>query len=725
MLSKWKIDNFGWASIAVVLILLALSLWTIEAKDGLRDYQYREEAWITFVRFFGSGALVMALLALYLGRKYRELLIERNIVMPRLENALRDSEASYRLILDNSQEIIYRIQLTPEIRFEFINKAVYRLLGYEPAEFYADPLILLKIVHPSDDTPLSSFSEVTGQIQQIATQRWKKKDGSYIWFESRRVPIYDDKKRLVAMHGLCFDVTERHRMQLTLEEERGRLATTIQVLIEAVITTDHTGKITLVNPAGVALLGRRAESLIGQMAQEVVSLESVKVSQDIHPVDAIIKETGAVADDNDLLHRFDHTTRSVLWSASPVINSEGKLESVVLVILDCTERTRVIEQEQRSKNLDSLGILAGGIAHHFNNLHSVVLGNVALARAAVGESSPATPPLIDAEASILQARELTKKLLTFSKGGEPISKPLDLLPILQAVTRDEVTSAQIKVEWQLPSTLFHVLADPVQITEAVRQLVRNAVEAMPQGGTLRLQIYNPTDALPNSLALMESDLQCLVIEDTGVGIAKEHHGKVFDPYFTTKSPKSGLGLSIAHSIVEQHHGSLTVQSLIGVGTKVIVQLPTAKNVAPSENDQDFSSTPSSLFSGKRVLVVDDEASILRISASMLTHLGCQTSIACEGRAALDLYAQARQQGQPYDAVIMDLTMPGGMGGSETIEHLRKIDPEVCAIVSSGYSDDPIMANYQRYGFRAMVPKPYRLNELQAVLGQVWAEPKAS
>nr|MDJ0780994.1 ATP-binding protein [Desulfosarcinaceae bacterium] len=327
---------------------------------------------------------------------------------------------------------------------------------------------------------------------------------------------------------------------------------------------------------------------------------------------------------------------------------------------------------------------------------------------------PVIPWLEKMENASLQAKGLTQQLLTFSRGGEPVKKVVSLAETLQNTISFSLRGSNVVSNMEIDDNLPPVEVDEGQIGQVVHNLILNANQAMPDGGVIHVRLT--AEALPglNSLKLPAGDYLRLTIADQGCGIPREHVSKIFDPYFTTKSEGSGLGLTAAYAIIKKHQGSLSVTSTPGKGTRFHVHLPVSRGA-----EQRRVSVDPAIASGKgRVLLMDDEYFIRDMAQLMISKLGYHISVVENGHQACNVYQKSLDNGTPFDIVILDLTIPGGMGGRETLAQLKQIDPEVKAVVSSGYSNDPIMANFIEYGFVDIVTKPYSLEDMSRVLQRV-------
>ncbi|MBX3751861.1 MAG: response regulator, partial [Opitutaceae bacterium] len=394
----------------------------------------------------------------------------------------------------------------------------------------------------------------------------------------------------------------------------------------------------------------------------------------------------------------------------------------VLVVRDVTEHARLESDLRRASNLESIGILAGGIAHDFNNILAIIMGNLTLAL--LDEQVKASGGkrwLLEAERGAARARDLTQQLLTFAKGGEPVRTNVQLPELVREAAEFALHGSSARCEFAIPEGLPTADVDKAQIGQVVQNLVLNAVQAMPAGGVIRIAMGNVTLAEDEHPPLAAGDYLRLSIADTGRGIHPDHLPRIFEPYFTTKSAGVGLGLATVYSIVRKHRGHIMVESELDAGTTFHLWLPAA---AEAEAPRRPNPAPFAEAMQGRVLFMDDEEPIRLMAAVLLGRLGLDPTIAEDGAEAVRQFRQAHGEGRPFDAVVMDLTVPGGVGGLEALREMQTIDPDVRAIVSSGYSSDPVLANFRAHGFRGMVAKPYRITALAAALRAVMDEDKA-
>ena len=372
----------------------------------------------------------------------------------------------------------------------------------------------------------------------------------------------------------------------------------------------------------------------------------------------------------------------------------------------------------KAQKLESIGILAGGLAHDFNNILTAILGNVSLSKNTSNPGDVLYRRLSDAEKAALRAKDLTKQLLTFSRGGAPVKRVISIIEIIKESADLVLRGSDVRCNYFMADDIRPVEADGGQISQVIHNIILNADQAMPHGGTINIRCENVTVGSGDPIPLKSGKYIRISIEDSGIGIQEEYIPKIFDPYFTTKQKGSGLGLATAYSIVKRHDGLITVESKLGVGTTFNIYLPaTAKKVVLRSEDKSFP-----VFGKGKILIMDDEEIVRKVAGEMLSYLGYRVEFAAEGREAIEQYKKARDTGNPYNLLIMDLTIPGGMGGMEALKELLKIDPDVRAVVTSGYSNNPIISEYKRYGFKGFITKPYNVIELSKIIHGIINKP---
>ena len=417
---------------------------------------------------------------------------------------------------------------------------------------------------------------------------------------------------------------------------------------------------------------------------------------------------------------------STVWAevrARLLLDENGQPLGFAGVTRDITERRKIAQEKQRletqllrSQKMDAIGTLAGGIAHDFNNLLTSILGNITLIAHIMKLPPLGETYLTRAEQATWRAKDLTQQLLAFAKGGDPIKHLISIKDLIVESSGFALSGSSVLCEQNLPKDLWPIEADPGQISQVAHNIMINAVQAMPTGGRLTIQAKNMwINKLDNPLpiSLPPGPYVQITISDEGIGIDKDQLEKIFDPYFSTKTDGQGLGLASVYAIIQKHGGHISVESQVNVGTTFSLFFPACASGAKPIK---LGTAPLQHGRGT-ILIMDDEEPIRLLAKEMLSHCGYQCELAKNGHEAIALFQQAIKKGTPFSAVVLDLTVPGGLGGKDTILRLREIDPQVVAFVSSGYSNDPIMANYHTYGFQGVITKPYSLIGLSTILHQ--------
>jgi two-component system, cell cycle sensor histidine kinase and response regulator CckA len=398
---------------------------------------------------------------------------------------------------------------------------------------------------------------------------------------------------------------------------------------------------------------------------------------------------------------------------SAVRDAAGTGLGVLSVIHDVTEQRQREREQLRAEKLESLGTLAGGIAHDFNNSLAAITGCLSLATGRARHDPEVRDLLVSAMDAAFRATTLTKQLLTFSKGGVPVKACVHVGGLVKRVADFWVRGSNARCEVEVAADLWPVEVDSGQLEQVIGNLVINAKQAMPNGGTVVVRASNVV-LTDNQAPSVERRYVCISVHDTGMGIPAENLRRIYDPYFSTKDGGTGLGLATAYSVVRKHEGFIECESALGQGSTFRVHLP-ASDLEPVSTSAVVRSAPPGRG---RILVMDDDDLVRELAAQLLSEAGYETVGVASGAAALSAYEEARAEGKPFAAALMDLTVPGGDGGKETVRKLLAVDPAAKAIVVSGYSDDPVLANYQAYGFAAGLAKPYRLEELLHIVASV-------
>ena len=510
----------------------------------------------------------------------------------------------------------------------------------------------------------------------------------------------------------------RTRAQEAVAEREAHVRLLLESTAEAIYGISPDGLCTFCNPACARMLGYSApEELIGRNMHALVhhsAADGGKVLEEDCRIYRTLRDRKGYHSDDELLWRADGTRFPVeIWSYPMFRDGQGA--GAVVTFVDLTERRRLEGELLTMRKLESLGVLAGGIAHDFNNLLMGILGNISLAREVIHDPVEATELLGEAEQATLRTRSLTQQLLTFSRGGTPVKKVITVRAIVEESSRFALSGSSVRAEHDFAPDLWAVEADGGQLGQVVHNLVINAVQAMPRGGLIRISCANVELADGQVPSLPAGPYVRLEVTDQGSGIPPEHLPRIFDPYFTTRAGGHGLGLASVYSITHKHGGHVTVTSRQGEGTTFDVYLPAATRAAAPE-PRAAQAAPAARERG-HVLVMDDEPAVRKVAMVILARLGFEVEGAADGGEAVARVRAASERGQRFDLLLMDLTVPGGMGGAEAMKQIRAIDPGVVGVATSGYSNDPVMASFGDYGFAGTVAKPYTVADLtQAISG---------
>ncbi len=634
------------------------------------------------------------------------------------EQALREEKNFASKLLDTVDALV--LVLDREGRIVRFNRACERMTGYSFAEVENRYVWDLFILPEESDGVRGVFRNLrAGMFPNRHTNYWRIRDGSrrLISWSNTAVANNDGTVEYVVPTGL--DITEQRRAEDALAAETERLAVTLRSIGDGVITTDTDGKVVLLNQVGEELTGWSREEAAGRPIEEVFHIIHEGTRKRLHtPVDEVIRtgKTAELANHTVLVSR-NGREHLIADSAAPIRNAAGAILGAVLVFRDMTEKHMLEQEVLKSQRMESLGVLAGGIAHDYNNLLMAILGNVNLAATLLkqGDVARAHERLSDAEKASVRAKDLTRQLLTFSKGGAPVKKITSAADLVREAISLAVRGTPARSDVTIPSDLWPIEADEGQISQVLHNLLINAVQAIgTSGGTIFLNCRNVSAGEGGAKLPSPRPYVMISIRDTGCGIRPEDRARIFDPYFTTKKKGIGLGLATSYSIVKRHEGLVTVESEVGKGAEFCVYLPAyrgaSERMAPVEERH--------VAGCGRVLVMDDEEIVRSATGAMLQNLGYTVETARDGAEAVQRYAAARSAGAAFDVVIMDATVPGGMGGRDAMRALLKIDPQARVVLTSGYTSDALLVEHREHGFADVIQKPYTAEELGGVIKRV-------
>jgi len=633
------------------------------------------------------------------------------------EDALRENEAFLRQIIDANPNCIYVKDLFG--RYVLVNTAIADLYDISPEEMIGrsdTELAQLHSLTPEEAEFFEAYDRAAireNQAKLIPRKTFTRRDGSQRWFRGMKVPlVYHGRPD--HMLGISVDITDLVNAEEDLRVTSQQLQTLFDSLDEMYFSLDvKDHKLLQISPACEKIfeLPQRAFFENPEVWQSFVHPDDAHQMTDI-PSELM---AGHVVEREVRITPPDGKTRWIALKIKPAMDEQGEIIRHDGIIADITERKRMETELLKVQKLESIGILAGGIAHDFNNLITAILGNISLAASEARATNQweMLELLEESQKASLRARDLTKQLLTFSKGGAPVKQIISIGTLLEETTTFALRGSHVRCQFAINPALWPVNADEGQLSQVVHNLVINAQQAMPNGGTITLKAENLV-VPANTSTLPGGNYVKITIADNGIGIPPEHLSKVFDPYFTTKQKGSGLGLATVYSIIKRHDGQISLDSSLGQGSTFDIFLPASSSDAPQTQRINTEITAGQ----GRILIMDDEESVRALAARILTRAGYEVEVAEDGAEAIEKYRIALESGQPFAAVILDLTVPGGMGGEQALTQLSKIDPYIKAIVSSGYSTGNAMTEYKKQGFCDIAPKPYDMAQLSEVVSRV-------
>ena len=645
------------------------------------------------------------------------------------ENALRETEERYRLLIETMNEGLGMVD-SKGIR-TFVNRKFCEMTGYPKEEL---------IGYPAAKLYVEEENQKIFQEQRIKREKGEDdpyeivithKDGNKIQVLVSPKPVYDKDGQYVGSIAIFTDITDRKKAEEKLRESEQRLHRVIEgsPIPTFVIGRDH--RVIYWNRALEELSGLRAEEIVGTKEQwrafyneERPCLADLLVDQALESIpqwylDKYTKSrlVDEAYEATDFFPELGENGKWLHFTAAVIRDTHGNLVGAIETLDDVTDRRRAEDELLRVNKLESLGIFASGIAHDFNNLVSVMLRNIFAAKLSLGDEQQEAlgEGLEIAEKVGHQAKELAHRLITFAKGGEPLRKIASISKLLMNSVDLPLSGSNVICEFSLPDDLWPVEMDDVQIRQVIHNILTNAREAMHDVGIATIHAENVSISAGNGLPLKEGNYVKWFVRDHGIGISKEDLPKIFDPYFTTKPAGTargmGLGLAISYSIIKKHDGFITVESEPGIGSTFIVYLPASPKLDPLRKG-----VAEGMIARKgKILVIHDDEAVRNSTGIVLNYLGYEVEYAQSGSEAVDLYKMAAEKGYPFYAVVLDLNVPDGMGGKRTLKELLTIDPHVKAILSCGYSDDPLVSKFEENEFCWKVDVPYDIEKMKAIL----------
>jgi PAS domain S-box-containing protein len=620
----------------------------------------------------------------------------------RAEEQLRQSEERYKNLFQLAPDSIFTIDTKG--RITSANPATLNLTGFSEDELVGKHFSKLPTARLRDIPKYVKMLVplLKGKIPESFEAAFNTKDGEQRWGEVH-INLMKSMGKIQGVQAITRDITDRKRAEEALKEREQRYRELADSITDVFFAMDKELRYTYWNKASETLTGVTSEKALGKQIYDVFP-----DSADTRKAEATYREVLRTKAPRFFKAQYTLESRKYIFEISAYPSADG----IAVFSKDITEHEQLETERQWIEKLESIGTLAGGIAHDFNNYLTGIIGNISLAKRYVKPEGKAIERLEEAEKASIKARDLTQQLLTFSRGGAPVKTVISIQKLIRESAGFALRGSRVKPEFSLPPDLRAVEADEGQIHQVISNIVINADQAMPRGGIINIGAKNLAIKSSRVLPLRAGEYVHITVKDSGVGIPGEHLDRIFEPFFTTKQKGSGLGLTTAYSIVKNHDGYIKVESRPGTGTTVHIYLPVSRKPTLAEEGVVMETT---LHGQGRILVMDDEEIIREMLGKMLSLAGYEVELTQDGAEAIDRYSEAKEAKRPFDAVIMDLTVPGGMGGKEAISRLLEIDPDARVIVSSGYATDSIMSEYKKFGFKAVVTKPYSVAQIEKTL----------
>ncbi|WP_051617111.1 PAS domain-containing hybrid sensor histidine kinase/response regulator [Desulfonatronovibrio hydrogenovorans] len=612
-----------------------------------------------------------------------------------------DELTRFRTLLDNINDLIILIDVPTGLIID-VNKATASLLDFESAQILGEPLSRFMDHHEAEK--ISNFFKQKKICSQLIRTH-------LITRKHKTIPVEINCKIVrIKPNGygvlIARNITDQEKARQEIELQRTLFRQLFDNSPKAIALCDEHFSAVDINKSFTHLFGYTISDLAGQ------DLDDFILPPDLNYEKQLISDSVSRGETISLETRR-HTSTGQILDVEIIcfpVSFGGQFQGLFTTFSDQTEKIRAEQDMARQQKLESISLLAGGIAHDFNNILSAILGNISLSRIQIAKNDSVQESLQRIENASIRAKDLTQQLLTFAKGGEPIKKTLNLGQLLKETVNFALSGSASKVSFSIAPGLNPIFADQGQISQVIQNLAMNADQAMPDGGVFKVDAKNIHLGPGNPFSLPPGNYVRLRFKDNGIGIRKQDLTKIFDPYFTTKQKGHGLGLAVVYSIIKKHGGYIQVDSAIGEGSEftIILQASTEK---PCTNKVELGQARA----GARVLLMDDETDILEVTSEYLASMGYSVTSVQNGQEAIDAHLESVKKNHPFDVIVADLTIPGGMGGKQTVQKLKQIDPRLRAIVSSGYANDPVMSDYKAHGFSAGIVKPYRIEELDQLI----------
>jgi PAS domain S-box-containing protein len=636
-----------------------------------------------------------------------------------IEKKLRQSEENFRTL---AETVSAGLVILKNEKFCYANQYFLEVSGYTLDELCS--MNYLEIVNEEymELIRQRQINRLKGMpVERDIEYKAITKNGKELWVhQSGGLIKYEGETATLAT---IWDISEQKNIEQALADEKERLDVTLSSIGDSVISADIDLKIITINKAAETLTGYTKEEAIGRPLNDICRIVNETTHKCIDNIfSGMVRKNGIVNHKKHvIIQAMDGSEYRVDMSASPINSDNNSVIGMVLVLRDISERQKLETELFKARKLESLGVLAGGIAHDFNNILTGIITNLFMAKISMPIENESYKMIVDAEKACFRASRLTKQLLTFSRGGAPVKEVASVKELIEETVGFCLAGSNADYRLEIPDDLPAATIDKGQIDQVLNNLLINALQAMPAGGTITVTaesvFINDED-----IAIAEHSFSSLTrgnyikvsIKDEGVGISPKDMEKIFDPYYTTKPQGTGLGLTTSYSIIKNHNGVITVESKPGKGSVFSFFLPALEVSLEIGNIDEKNIEPK----GGSILIMDDDEAVRTVVTQLLSRFGYKVCCACTGNEAIEQYKSAMRENSPFDVVLMDLTIPGGIGGKEVVKILQEVDPGIKAIVSSGYSNDPVMANFSDYGFCGVIVKPFNIDDFVKVVDNV-------
>ncbi len=639
---------------------------------------------------------------------------EKVDVLNKTKSALKSSHCMIANLIDNISGTAYRYKNDRIFSIDYISDRCHTLTGYNPTDLIDNNNVCYKdLIHPEDLKFV--FAHLNKTVNKGThfdiTYRIITRTGKRIWVQDRGKCVCLNNQP-VAIEGILTDISSQKNLENALDESKENFRTLVDKFNIGVLRTTFCK-----NSIFLYINSPTAKILGYDSTEELMKIEPHKLFINVKERKKFVRNLlheGKLQ--NYKIHLKTHSNQSfeILFNGKICYDSNGYAERIDGIIEPVTEKDSKLNDLLKTEKLQSLGLLAGGVAHDFNNLLTGILCNIVLAKMQIPEDQTEVHEILDeVETATARANKLSQQLLSFSKGGMPMTSPSCIKDLIIGCTKFSTRGSGIRCEYAIPDNLWSVNIDENRISQVINNLIINSIQAMPNKGLIVITCRNIIIDQRDEIDLKPGNYVMTSILDQGQGIPDEIVGKIFEPYFTTKNTGNGLGLATCYLIIKEHNGLITAESGKNIGTRFIIYLPAIPKKLDDLNRRKQIVRKKEIpqnISGN-VLIMDDEEIIRKSIGSIIKTLGYSIEFATSGEEAINLYMNAIDSDKPFDAIIMDLTIPGNLGAEETLKKLKKKDPSVKAIVISGYSNNPVMIDFEKYGFCGAINKPFEIEYL--------------